>query len=333
MGVLATVAALGVSAPIPLAAQGQKAAAKAFAASRTPDGQPDLQGVWSFSTITPLERPAEFAGREFLTDEEIADRQKRAEIAATDEARSEDRNRDVGTAYNDVWWDRGTKVVATKRTSLVIEPPDGRIPPLTPEAQTREAARAERVRRQWGPEDFDLNDRCIVGFNSGPPIIPDAYNNNIQIFQSRDTVVIVNEMVHSARIVPLDGRPHLGGSIRQWVGDSRGRWEGATLIVDTTNFSAQGRGLMGGFRGSGDENMHLVERFTRVDSGILLYEFTLEDPTTYTKPWKVSLPMVKSNDRIYEYACHEGNYALANMLSAARAEEKAKQTGTQGNAK
>ena len=316
-----------------MAAQRATPAEQTWKAPRTADGQPDLQGVWNFSTITPLERPADLAGRAFLTDAEIAERQKRAEIAAVDEARPEDKNRDVSSAYNDFWWDRGTKVVASKRTSLVIDPPDGRIPALTPEAQTREAARAERVRRSWGPEDFDLNDRCLVGFNAGPPIIPDAYNNNFQIFQSRDHVVILNEMVHTARIVPLDGRPHIGEAIRQWTGDSRGRWEGNTLVVDTTNFNAQGRGLMGGFRGSGDENMHLVERFTRVNPDVLLYEFTVDDPTTYVKPWKVELPTVRLDERIYEYACHEGNYSLANMLSGARAQEKAQPTETAGSAK
>jgi hypothetical protein len=314
--------AVAVASPIAQTAAGLVKGSKSYSPPKTIDGQPDLQGVWNFATVTPLERPAAFAGREFLTDEEVAELQKRAEIAATDEARSDDKVRDVGAAYNDFWWDRGTKVVATKRTSLVVEPADGRIPALTPEAQKREAERAERVRRQWGPEDFDLNDRCIVGFNSGPPIIPDAYNNNIQIFQSKNYVVIVNEMVHAARMVPLDGRPHVPSAVRQWTGDPRGHWEGNTLVVDTTNFNSQGRGLMGGFRGSGDEHMHLVERFTRVSADILLYEFMVDDPTTYVKPWRAEIPMIRSTDRIYEYACHEGNYALPNMLSAARAREK-----------
>jgi hypothetical protein len=314
----------GVLAAVSVAAQGQAPSReRRWTPPKTADGQPDLQGVWNFSTITPLERPAEFAGRPFLTDEEIAEREKRAQVAATDEARSEDKTRDVSAAYNDFWWDRGTKVVPTKRTSLIVDPPDGRIPALTPEAQKREAARAAARQRMAGPEDFDLNDRCLVGFNSGPPIVPDAYNNHIQIFQTRTHVAVVNEMVHSARLIPLDGRPHVGAAIRQWTGDSRGHWDGNTLVVDTTNFSDQGRGLMGGFRGSGDENMHLVERFTRVGPDTLLYEFTITDPTTYTRPWSVELPMARTDDRMFEYACHEGNYALANMLRGARESEKA----------
>jgi hypothetical protein len=319
---LAVAAVVVAVAAVAVSGQSPVRGGRPYTPPRTADGQPDLQGVWSFAWATPLERPASLSGREFLTEEEVAAIEKQAAAAATDEARFEDKTRDVNAAYNDFWWDRGTKVVPTRRTSLVIDPPDGRIPPLTPEAQKREADRAEARRRMAGPEDFDLNDRCLVGFNSGPPIIPDAYNNNVQIFQTRTQVALVNEMVHAARIVPLDGRPHLPESIRLWTGDSRGKWDGNTLVIDTTNFNSQGRGLMGGFRGSGDENMHLVERITRIGPDLLLYQFTIDDPTTYTKPWSAEIPMVRSNGRIYEYACHEGNYSLPNMLSGARAREK-----------
>jgi hypothetical protein len=313
-------------------AQGQIAAKKSSNPPRTADGYPDLQGVWDFSTITPVERPANLAGREFLTDQEIAEIQKRAEVDATDDARYTRSNSTsaFGRAYNAWWWARGTKVVGTKRTSLIVDPRDGQIPPLTPAAQAREDARAQARLHPAGPEDFDLNDRCIVGFNSGPPMLPNAYNNLFQLVQSRDHVVILNEMVHNARIVPLDGRPHIGPSIQQWVGDSRGRWEGNTLVVNTTNFPDDGLGLMPswGFRGGADENLRLTERFTRLDADVLLYEFTINDPTTWTRPWSVALTMTKSHDKVYEYACHEGNHSLPNTLSAERADaERLKSEG------
>jgi len=304
-------------------AQGQIGARKAWNPPRTPDGQPDIQGVWNFSTITPMERPANLG--EFFTDQEIAERQRQATVAATTDQRSPDAAKDVQTAYDDsVWWERGTRVMASKRTSLLVDPPDGQLPPLTPGAEAREAARAKARQHPAGPEDFELKDRCIVGFNQGPPMLPNAYNNNVQLVQSRDHVVIVNEMVHDARMVPLDGRPHIGAAIRQMVGDSRGQWDGNTLVVDTTNFTDEGLGLFKGgwgFRGTGDRNLHVIERFTRLDTDVLRYEARVDDPTTYTKPWTVSLLMTRSPDKIYEYACHEGNFSIANMLSAERATE------------
>jgi hypothetical protein len=226
------------------------------------------------------------------------------------------------------------RAVGTRRTSLVIDPPDGRIPPLTPEAQARAKAPKERPIRERlnigsvaeGPEDLGLSERCIVGFSSGPPIVPSAYNNNLQIFQAPGYVAIFTEMIHEARIVPLDGRPHISGNIRQWLGDSRGRWEGETLVVETRNFndkSAFSGSLTA--RGGSTDKMTLVERFRRVAPDMLVYEFTVNDPMTWTKPWTAQVPMTRSDEKLYEYACHEGNYAMTNLLAGARAQEKAAQ--------
>ena len=204
-----------------------------------------------------------------------------------------------------------------KWTSLIFDPSDGRIPALAPEGQKRAADRAE-ARRQHpsdGPEDRLLAERCLH-FNAGPPLVPGPYNNYVQLMQFPDHVVMFNEMIHDARIVPIEGRPHVAPSIRKWLGDSRGRWDGSTLVVDTTNFTDRTN-----FRGS-SENMHLVERFTRVDADTIRYEFTVDDPTTFTRPWSAALPMSRSKDPILEYACHEANYALADILRGARAEEK-----------
>jgi len=294
-------------------------------APRRADGRPDLQGVWDFRTITPMERPKELADKAVLTDEEAAEwernNQRNQDVRdATPRGVSNgsETTADVERAYNDFWWDFGKKIIETKRTSLVVDPPDGRIPALTPEATQRAAQRREaRQRPAIGPEDRGVGERCILGFNSGPPMVPSAYNNNVQIFQNRDYVVIYNEMVHNARIVPLDGRPHVKSTVRQWVGDSRGRWEGDTLVVETTNFLGETA-----FNNSSG-NLHLTERFTRVDGDTLVYEFTVNDATTWTTPWTAQIPMNRSDDRLYEYACHEGNYGMENLLSAARAVEKA----------
>lgn len=278
----------------------------------TPWGDPDLQGVWDYRTITPLERPREFAGKEFLSDEEAADWERRKA--------EHPYNRPPGRATNPAvhapWWlDYGNEVVESKRTSLIVDPPDGRIPPVTEEAKRR--AEASREHRRQHPadshEDRSLFERCLV---RGLPRIPAGYNNNYQIFQTPKHVVIFNEMIHLPRIVPLDGRDHLPESVRQWNGDSRGRWEGQTLIVETTNFSEKSN-----FRGSG-ANLHLVERFTRVDADTVAYQFTVEDATTWTRPWTALIPLKKSEGPIFEYACHEGNYALPNILRAARVTEK-----------
>jgi hypothetical protein len=287
---------------------------------RTADGQPDLQGVWNFSTITPLERTAEFTGREFLTDAETKALEQRTAQQSNRDNRSENRDADVASAYNEFWWDRGVhaaRVNGKARTSLIVDPPDGRIPALTADAQARTAARAE-ARRQHpadGPEDRSLGERCLL-FNAGPPMLSGPYNNYVQILQTRDHVVILNEMIHDTRIVPLDGRPHLPAAMRSWLGDSRGRWDGNTLVVETTNFTGKTN-----VRGSG-ETLRLVERFTRADAGTLVYEFTIDDPSSFSKPWSAVLPMAKTDDKIFEYACHEGNYAMTGILRGARSSEK-----------
>jgi hypothetical protein len=201
---------------------------------------------------------------------------------------------------------------------------------MTPEGEKRADARSEAMRRPAdGPEDRDLYERCLLGFNAGPPMIPSGYNNNFQLVQTRDFVVIVNEMVHDARVVPLDGRPRLPKSIRQWQGDSRGHWEGETLVVDTINFTEKGTGTHPSFlRVTSDENLHLVERFTRVDADTLLYEFTIDDPTIWTRPWSAAVTMTKALGQMYEYACHEGNYGLEGILRGARADDKAAEEAT-----
>jgi hypothetical protein len=284
---------------------------------RTADGQPDLQGIWTNATLTPLERPAELAGKAFFSEVEAAEYEKRARERTHADRRGATAEADLATGYNDVWWDRGTKVVSTRRTSLIVDPPDGRIPPLTPDAQHRAAARAEarRLRPADGPEDLTLADRCIVRANAGPPMLPAGYNNNYQIVQSAGHVAILIEMIHEIRIIPLDARPHLSSAIRHLLGDSRGRWEGNTLVVETTNFTNRTN-----FRGAG-EHLRVVERFTRIDAETLLYQFTVDDPQSFTRPWSGEVPMKKTEGPLFEYACHEGNYSAANTLSAARAAE------------
>ena len=294
------------------------AAAQSAEPPRTPWGAPDLQGVWDFRSITPLERPDDLAEQELLTEEQAAAREARALERVADRPPAPG---STGT-YNRFWVDI-PQLIHDRRTSLITDPPDGKIP-WTPEGEKRQAARAEvRQRPAHGPEDRSVGERCILGFNAGPPIVPAGYNQNAQLFQTPDYVVILNEMVHDARIVPLDGRPHVGEDIRQWRGDSRARWEGNTLVVDTANFYHETS-----LRGS-SPNMHLVERFTRVDADTLLYEFTVEDPTTWTSPWTAQISMTKTEDLIYEYACHEGNYGMAGILAGARADDKA--AATQGS--
>lgn len=306
--------------------------AKAWTPPRNANGQPDLQGVWDYRTLTPLERPKELGTKAFFTEAEAAEYEKKE---------NQRQNRDLidpeqgglfypaggVVPYNEFWYDRGNKVAGTKRTSLIIDPPDGRLPPWTPRGQKEAELRAAATRNDqlghpkadsW--EDRPLQERCIVGLNAGPPMVPGAYNNNVQLFQAPGYVVLLNEMVHSARIVPTDGRAH--GDIRQWKGDSVGHWEGDTLVVDTVNFRRE-TSLDGS-----SANTHLVERFTRVDANTLLYEFTVDDPTMWTRPWTAVVPMTKSDEPIYEYACHEGNYAMSGILAGARAAEKAAAEGT-----
>ncbi|HSU89011.1 MAG TPA: hypothetical protein VLL56_09260 [Terriglobia bacterium] len=293
-------------------------------APKTAWGDPDIQGTFTNATITPFERPAEFAGKEFITEKEAADVERRAADNRVDRA---PREGDTGT-YNQFWFDRGSKVVPTRRSSLVIDPPDGKIPSLTDTARKLLAERAEarRGRAFDGPENRPLAERCLWWASTGPPIIPTGYNNTYQIVQAPGVVMILSEMIHDVRVIPLDGRPHLAANIRPWLGDSRGHWERNTLVVETTNFSDQtklefGAPPFGSVRGMGDKS-RVVERFTRTDSSTVMYEFTIDDPVTYTKTWTAQTPWVKTDGRIFEYACHEGNYALTDVLSGARAAER-----------
>lgn len=312
-----------------VAAQGQarrepaQGTARGNAAPRTPWGAPDLQGTWSFATVTPLERPANVTAQ-FLTAAEIAEIERKAVIAATDEARGADAARDVAGAYNDFWWDRGTRV-AGRRTSLIVDPENGRLPDLTPEARrwadSAEAKRVQETRRGNLPassyEDTDLWDRCLT---RGVPIVPGPYNNNIQIVQTPTHVVINHEMIHDVRIVPLDNRPHTSSKVPQWFGSARGHWEGETLVVESRNISAkQELPFEPRMPASG---MNLTERFSRAPDGSLNYEFTVNDPKIYTRPWTAVLQMIPSEGEIFEYACHEGNHAMEGILKGSRLLEK-----------
>ncbi len=264
---------------------------------RTPWGVPDLQGIWDNRTITPLERPRQFAGQETLTAAE----------AAAYEARTAEQR--VGDRY---YWDRGTRTVADRRTALITDPADGRVPPLTPAGRQR----FETGRRQGigAADERNPSERCIT---RTVPRLPGLYNNHYQIFQTPGHVVIFMEMIHDARIVPLDTRPPLPDGVRQWNGDSRGRWDGDTLVIETTHFTGKTN-----FRGSAD-NLHLVERLTRVDADTIDYRFTVTDPTTWTRPWTARVPLNRNDGPLYEYACHEGNDGLAGILQVNRNIEKA----------
>jgi hypothetical protein len=282
---------------------------------RLASGKPDLQGLWSNALVTPLERPADLADKEFLTEEEARAYQPKRVEAVNRDSRPDDAAADILLAYNDFWWDSGTTGVKTRRTSLIIDPPNGRIPELTPQAKARVAATPPPSAD--GPETQGLSTRCIYYATAGPPMLPGSYNNNYQLVQTDDHVLIVNEMVHETRLIPLDGRPFPPDEIRQWRGSSRGRWEGDTLVVETRNRRADTP-----FRGS-SENMHLTERFTRVADDVLLYEFTVDDPEAFTQPWTVQITSQRVEDELmYEYACHEGNKSMSGILGGARAAER-----------
>jgi len=301
--------------------------AGSYVPPRTVDGQPDFQGVWDFRTITPLERPKAFGNKLELTEKEAAD------FEASENARQNrdlmDLSKEAGVypkggvvPYNEFWYDRGNKLVGPKRTSLIIDPPDGRLPARTPLGEQREAVRREegRLNQAGTPKadsyaDRPLQERCIIGFNAGPPMTPGAYNNNVQIFQTKTHVVILNEMVHDARIIPLADKPNM--TIPQNAGVSYARFDGNTLVVTTRHFARETS-----LDGTSDRT-DLVERFTRVDQDALLYEFTVNDPSEWTRPWTAQVFMVKSPDNMYEYACHEGNYGLAGVLAGARLAEAA----------
>jgi len=267
-----------------------------------------------------FERPKEFAGKEFFTPKEAADYGRRMQEQNNRDRRGATPQDDVNLAYNEAWFDRGTKVYSNLRTSIVVDPADGRVPALTPEARDVAAARAAvQSRRPEGPEDFPVAVRCLLLANAGPPMVSTAYNNNYAIVQTRDSVGIDVEMIHDMRIIPLSGRPHISISIRRWMGDSVGHWDGDTLVVDTTNFTDKTH-----FRGS-DQNLHLIERFRLMNLYTIRYRFTVDDPTAFVKPWTGEIIMSRAPGPLYEYACHEGNYSLSDMLRGARAEEKTPQ--------
>jgi hypothetical protein len=293
--------------------------AKAYKAPRTPDGQPDLQGIWTNTTYTPLERPKNVT-KEFFTKEEAVDIIKHA---AADEAEQTEPGTipDVHYDFTQFGLDRSQGAMALNlRTSLIVDPPDGRIPPMTAEGLKRTAERAEARKRMGGATDAAQNQplsvRCIIMDRAGPPMLAGAYNNNYQILQTPGYVMILVEMIHDVRIIPLDGRPHLPQNVRQWMGSYVGHWEGETLVVETTNFTDKTR-----FQGS-SENMRLIERFTRVAEDTIRYEFTVDDPSTWARSWSAEVPMKKTIGPLFEHACHEGNYGLYNTLAGARVEDK-----------
>jgi hypothetical protein len=308
-------------------------AAKKTSVPHTPWGDPDLQGVWNDATSTPLQRPGGVGSKDVLTDEEAGDYQQQLAHDLTRDRRDGGPEADVNRAYNEHWMDaRRLKITADHRTALIVDPPDGRIPslaPLSPERQKAAAARAAAgVRFNAGlPNSFgdmSLPVRCIIRTDS-PPYLPTIYNNDFHIFQSPGFVVIAPEMIHSARVIPVDGRPHIGKDLHQWLGDPRGHWEGNTLVVETTNFRTDD-GVI--FQGADPETFRITERFTRVDGDTLNYEFTVEDPRTWTKPWTARIPWTRTDpgEQMYEYACHEDNYDMVHFLGGARAREKKEET-------
>ena len=301
------------------AAQGLSVSAKPAPAAATSAGValPDLSGYWTNTTVTPLERPKELAGKAFFTPAEAAEYAKRQ--LAQPEPTGPGTYADVHYNMAQFGLERSqSKVAANVRTSLITDPPDGRIPAMLPEARKRIADRAAQNKGHEfdGPENRGLAERCIMWGNEGPPMMPVGYNSNLEIVQGPGYVAIMQEMIHDVRMIPTDGSPHLPSNVRQWMGDPRGHWEGDTLVVDTTNFTDKTA-----FRGS-SANLHVVERFRRVDADTILYQFTVDDPSTWTHSWSAEIPMTKIQGPVFEYACHEGNYGMANNLSGARAEEK-----------
>jgi len=267
--------------------------------------------MWNFATTTPLERPGNLTGKEVLSEEEV----EALDVDLRTRQDSPPTPGDPGT-YNQFWWDRGKSI---GRTSLITDPEDGRLPPLSAEGQKRADAQEamQKGRSAYDSyEDRPLDERCIIRLTGGPPMLPGGYNNNFQLIQQPGFVYILSEQVHSVRTIPMNGRPHFGPNIRLWAGDSRGHWEGDTLVVETTNFNEKRA-----FRGA-SEHMRLIERFTRLGTDSMEYQFTVDDPATWSKPWTASVPVRATTDPIYEYACHEGNYSLTNVLNGARMGEK-----------
>ena len=317
ISLIVLIAAL-VFAASPAAGQTGKPAAKVYKAPRTPDGQPDLQGFWTNSTYTPLERPKGVT-KEFYTPEEARDVVKRAANAEAEQT-APGTIADVHYDFTQFGLDRSQgQLSSSLRTSLIFDPADGKIPSMTPQGLKRATEAVEyrkRVGRWDSAEANDLDDRCLIMLGAGPPMLNSGYNSNYQIVQAPGYVMILVEMIHDVRIIPLDGRPHVSPRIRQWIGDARGHWEGETLVIETTNFNGKNP-----LRNS-SENMRVVERFTRVADDAIRYTFTIEDESTWVRPWSAELPMKKSVGPLFEHACHEGNYGLYNTLVGARLEEK-----------
>ena len=325
VGALAILFVAQVSGQTPGPAPKAAAKSKSKAVPRTPDGHPDLQGVWTNATITPMERPSRFNGKATLSDAEatVYEKSDAEELQKQDGASDGPLIAAAGSSgtggYNVLFVDRGTelaRVDGVKRTSLVVDPPDGKVPPMTDDARKRISGLMRNFNRYDTVKERPLSERCIIGFGStaGPPMLPVLYNNNYQIVQTPDAVMILVEMVHDIRIIRMNG-VHDPPSIRKLLGDSIGHWEGDTLVVDTTNFTDQTR-----FRGSG-ENLHVIERFQRIDPETILYRATIDDPTTFTKQWTLEYPFRTTAGPVYEYACHEGNYAMPDIMGGARKQE------------
>ena len=317
----------------------EKAAAKlapqGWTLPRTPDGAPDLQGIYTNVSLTPLQRPKELAGKAFFTPAEAVAWKKQRLIQSNKDRRDGGAVADLTRAYNDVFWDSGSDVSPTLQTSLIVDPPDGRMPPLTAMEMKKMADEMATIKEKcadptracpltnsgqpWpadGPEDRPAMERCIVWPTAGPPMMPSAYDSNYQIAQTKNSVMIFVEAIHDVRVIPLDGRPHLPSNVRQMLGDPRGHWEGDTLVVDTTNFNDTPAFY------NADRNLHVVERFKKVSPSVLLYSFTVDDPTVFTRPFTGAIAMTAIKGPLFEYACNEGNYGMQGILKGARVDEK-----------
>ncbi len=297
--------------------------ATAQTALATAGRHPDFSGLWNSATLTPVERPARLKDKEFFTPAEAAEWERQSRANSEDPPARAVVADNIGNSYNKVFYEVAAHVLKSLRTSIITDPPDGRIPALTPAAAAEKRRRMELLRHPVGARDLGLQDQCLIFPTAVPPMLPYRYNSNYQIVQTGDTLAVHAEMIHDTRIIPLDGRAHLPSEIRLWMGDSVGHWEGSTLVVDTANFNNAGGfyGDAGGMYGW-DRNLHVVERFSMVDAATILYRFEVDDPTAFTRPWKGEFTMARSTGGIYEYACHEGNYSLPNLLNGFRVSER-----------
>jgi hypothetical protein len=286
---------------------------------------PSFEGIWNSASLTPFQRPVELGNKEYYTEQEAAVYEKSKAQEVNRDRRDGGQEADIARAYNELFFDRGTKLARTRRTSMIIDPPDGRVPPMTPDARKKFQAIQEKfaVHPADGPEDRPLPDRCLMFSQSGPPMIPGNYNDLYQIVQTPEYISILAEMGNQVRVIPLDGRPHLPQNVQGLMGDSRGHWEGDTLVVETVNFRFNDRSRFGvQYDGMTDKNLRITERFTRTGPDSILYRATIDDPTVYTKQWTMEVSLEKSEGPVYEYACHEGNYGLAGVLAGERVQEK-----------